>query len=430
MGSVAAWLLWAGMAAAQGVSVEGDVLSAGDGPAEALTPAMVAPAWGGPSLPPAYYGAFEPLYSSTERQYEAPGSLVDARFLSYQPQVLPAAYPQPLAGDAAGMPVAPPLAADESFGTFSDLGTADWTTGLPEMGAGVVWSHLSRTYMRSEAMTWQRRHSVGPTLAFNLNTGETLGSVSNMATEMQWGQRVTVGYFLREHIALEGTLVVNQSLQASTGAVGNNNLSLPGTLPLVTGLDFFAADIMGFNVSTDIESYEANLVVKTVIEDFSWIVGVRYIDLTDTCSIRSTDFDSGTSDYRVAAQNQLYGGQAGILVRHYWGRWGFEGLGKAFLAANEAEQSNRAFDANNTFVLRDATGSNRRTAFVGEVGFNGVYILLPRVKMIVGYNMLWLANVATGSGQLDFSSTATSGTGLATTELMLHGINFGIESRF
>jgi hypothetical protein len=79
---------------------------------------------------------------------------------------------------------------------------------------------------------------------------------------------------------------------------------------------------------------------------------------------------------------------------------------------NFARQSTLMRDDNNTVLFRDFTTEGREIAFVGDMNFNLAYDLRPNVAVTAGYYLLYVGGVALAPEQLDFTTTATSGSGI------------------
>jgi hypothetical protein len=213
-----------------------------------------------------------------------------------------------------------------------------------------------------------------------------------------------------------------------------NNLAIPGALGLVA-LDFFNADRMQVDYSSQLQSVEVNLVKKYCRANL--LAGLRYVSLDEEFNIHPNDPMTGMSDYNIATRNNLYGAQIGMEIDRCWGRFGLDTVVKAGLYANDAKQRQFVTDfpaglfIRNFFTQAPNSTSKANTAFVGEIGITGTYDLTCNLAFRAGYNMLWIEGVALAPNQLDFTNTPTSGTAVLTGGgLSLHGVTFGLEGRF
>lgn len=117
-----------------------------------------------------------------------------------------------------------------------------------------------------------------------------------------------------------------------------------------------------------------------------------------------------------------------------WDNWALEGWAKVVLGGAYLSQSQAPII---DIITPDPVIRGRRSRRDGEVGFVGdlncslVRRVTDDVSIRVGYNLIWLSGVAPAPDQFDFTTTASSGTGLDPGgNVFLHGANFGLERRW
>jgi hypothetical protein len=129
--------------------------------------------------------------------------------------------------------------------------------------------------------------------------------------------------------------------------------------------------------------------------------------------------------YDVTTRNRLYGGQVGARVQ-LWCRDAFSltTTGKAGVYGNV---SNHIASSSTGVATVTAAGADDRTAFVGELGFQGAARLTDHLSLRGGYRLLWIDGVALASEQLavtDFNQgTGFDGSG----DVFYHGAFVGLE---
>jgi hypothetical protein len=213
-----------------------------------------------------------------------------------------------------------------------------------------------------------------------------------------------------------------------------DELALPGDLGLATN-NFYFADEVSVRYESQLHNAEVNRVYccgDCCGRSVEFLYGLRYLNLNEEFSIVSTDFQEGTSTYDVETNNNLFGAQIGSRLRHCYGRWSWEGTGKAGIFGNAAEQHSAAIVDFPAFVVRPARSSSEGdVAFVGDVNLSAIYRLTDVWGFRAGYNLIWIDGVALAPDQLDFTNTADSGKEINTDGgLFLHGVNVGFEARW
>ncbi|MHB8968954.1 MAG: BBP7 family outer membrane beta-barrel protein [Pirellulaceae bacterium] len=176
------------------------------------------------------------------------------------------------------------------------------------------------------------------------------------------------------------------------------------------------------------------------------IGGYHFMRLDDELSIFSTTQTTLLEMLdNFNTQNEFHGGSIGVVgeIRH--GRWTTSGLAK--FSVGNMHQSVR-IDGSNSFsgvgtggMLAQPTnmGEYARdvTAFIPEIGVTTGYDVRNWLRLTVGYNFLWISNVALAGNQVDYGvdSSQFGGQGPAAEarpaftfqedEYWLHGLTLG-----
>jgi hypothetical protein len=295
------------------------------------------------------------------------------------------------------------------------------------------------SYFWAEGLILGRdNQSRGRPLALDLNTDEVLLSTGDSDFDWAGGLRVGYGTRICDCRSLEfGYLGVFDN-SASDGVELADTLMLPGDLGLQVN-NFFGADDVDVRYSSDLHSFEANMVCCCCGCDcagrsrsIEWLAGFRYLNFDEDFSISSFDDAEGTTVYAVETDNHLYGGQIGSRYRRCHGAWSWETTGKAGVYANDMDQSQAPIIDFPAFTFRDRTsGDDTDVAFVGDLNLSAIYQLNRVWGLRFGYNLIWLEGVALAVDQLDFSNTGNSGSELHSGGgVFLHGVNAGVEARW
>ena len=168
---------------------------------------------------------------------------------------------------------------------------------------------------------------------------------------------------------------------------------------------------------------------RRVGNNWTFIGGLRYLQFNEQLNSQLTNGPApGDHHYNVAALNDLFGVQAGLMydlcsscdccVQLY---------GKAGLYANHAAQHT----ALNCFCAPpmsfSANGSTTQAASVGELGINGSKRIWKNLALRGGYQVLILDGVATAPGQFPVTNLVSqSGLGNNDT-VVFHGATIGLE---
>jgi len=292
-------------------------------------------------------------------------------------------------------------------------------------------------YAQAEALFLSRNHqSFRQPLAIRVqdendpSPGTTLLSTGDLSFGTDPGVRVLLGHRVDDCLGWELSYFGIFHAGTSATVTGDNDLAIPGDLGRQS-LDFFGADRMRFEYSSELHNFEANR-IRAINDNLSLLAGFRYLYLGEQFNINSTDLDTGTGDYHIGTSNNLFGAQLGARVQRACGRLGWDLTGKAGVFGNASKQSQSVTDFPPGFFLRSPrSNSGGSVAFVGDVNFSLTYRLTDVWAVRGGYNLMWIEGVALAPDQLDFANESTSGTALHHAGgMFLHGANVGLEARW
>ena len=293
----------------------------------------------------------------------------------------------------------------------------------------LFWSRVNRNSDQPVVILTQDANGNYPGPAV-LTTGDLAGSDANP------GMRVMLGWKRDCDSAIELTYFGLWDLNSSRTVTGADDLAIPGDLGLAS-LDFFAADRMVVTYRTQLNNFEVNYLHDIGCNNCpccncQWLVGFRYLNLEDQFNIQSTDVNTGTSNYHISTQNNLFGAQIGARIVRHCNRFGWDATGKVGLFGNAAEESQYVTDFPPGFFLRPPrSDSAGQVSMVADINVSAVYQLNCNWSVRAGYNVMWIEGVATAPDQLDFTDTPTSGSTVASNGgLFLHGANVGVEARW
>ena len=282
-------------------------------------------------------------------------------------------------------------------------------------------------YASAEALFLRRDNSsVDQPIVLDSGTTQTLISAGDLNFDTEAGVRFCLGRQLNDHLALEAGYFGLHEWSATATAVGSNNLRIPGDLALAT-LDYFDADQMQVDYNSEIHSAEISLVKQH--EQLHILCGFRYFEFDDDLNINTYEGGTNTtSDYNIRARNSLYGAQVGAKFLQSIRRAEFRAVGKVGIYGTDSRQSTVVGDFDNQFTLRNVHASEADAAFVGEIGLNLAMPVRNSLRIVAGYNLLWVEGIALAPDQLDFTDTPTSSQFVNTDGgVFFYGANIGLE---
>lgn len=334
-----------------------------------------------------------------------------------------------------------PLAGDGQPGQTVTFGfdnppfePAEWPDAKSMCDEGPKSASPSRRYVRAEALFFKLGSGAGnqPVVVSTEDPNPVVMMSNDGGLGTQVGPRITFGTLNEENRGWELAYFGLLGGDGSATATGDNNLAIPGDLGLAS-TNFYNADQISAASAGQLHSFEVNRVWQT--GNWTLLGGFRYLRLWDTYDLQAGDPDTSASVYHLAAANNLFGGQAGARRTGQLWKMEWDAGGKIGLYGNGASQSQYVTDFPNpepVYFLRAPVSSDESLAsFVGEINLNAGIPLTNWLTARAGYNFLWVEGVALAANQMDFTDTASSGTGTNTTGgVFMHGANVGLEARW
>jgi hypothetical protein len=356
-----------------------------------------------------------------------------------------------------------------------------------------------RLWIRTEYLLWQTKHAHIPPLVTS-SPATSLGVIGQPGTEVllggsldyeeQSGGRFTLGVWLDpcKCFGLEGSyfflgqrtthftaassgvpLLARPFFNTATGAEDSELVANPviPTLPNVMPL----AGRIAVESSSRFQGAEANGVINLWQRCGRWdmILGGRFLRLDENIGITEDLTVQGTSPFaganfmlgdHFATRNEFWGGQIGLRSEWCWRRWSLGLSAKVALG-----DTHERVDINGSTVITPPGGvgtsfagglltqptnigrfSKDRFAVAPEAGLNIAYQITPRVRALVGYDFLYISNVARAADQIDrvvnptqLPSLAGRGTLVGParpavlfkdSDFWAQGVNFGLEFRY
>ena len=437
IGLVMTAALWAGVAAAQGMTNAG----AGDD----LPPDLTVPSQGIEALPaPAGQGTEAPIASQSDAGPSADsgdGYCESGNGDSYLPQ-------------ERGLWTE--LAPIESTGTWLRRGF--WYAETDAVIYNRLWNRKDQRFAAEDQNVTNGPVS-GTSLGFNpifLDTNRVL-ILNGGLPGQDVAARGTLGNFLfRDDHNRDHTV----EFTAQGGGTWEQNRTVASVAPNGLFVPFFqaghnrtfnASSTQSIDYASDLAGFEMNYRVHSRLGhdqlvmdpngdwhraadagfEKEYLVGLRFIEMGERFDWNATDIATGAvivgddGEYRIRTMNDMFGYQMGTGVTYQAPRWSIGTFAKGGVFLNRATgQSQLNFTADNTNDFNQRMVENQ-LSFVGEFKLQGKYNLLPNVSLRAGYELLLITSAAIAPNQATFTSDTTY---LNTTaNPFYHGAVFGVD---
>ena len=437
IGLVMTAALWAGVAAAQGMTNAG----AGDD----LPPDLTVPSQGIEALPaPAGQGTEAPIASQSDAGPSADsgdGYCESGNGDSYLPQ-------------ERGLWTE--LAPIESTGTWLRRGF--WYAETDAVIYNRLWNRKDQRFAAEDQNVTNGPVS-GTSLGFNpifLDTNRVL-ILNGGLPGQDVAARGTLGNFLfRDDHNRDHTV----EFTAQGGGTWEQNRTVASVAPNGLFVPFFqaghnrtfnASSTQSIDYASDLAGFEMNYRVHSRLGhdqlvmdpngdwhraadagfEKEYLVGLRFIEMGERFDWNATDIATGAvivgddGEYRIRTMNDMFGYQMGTGATYQAPRWSVGTFVKGGVFLNRATgQSQLNFTADNTNDFNQRMVENQ-LSFVGEFKLQGKYNLLPNVSLRAGYELLLITSAAIAPNQATFTSDTTY---LNTTaNPFYHGAVFGVD---
>jgi len=294
--------------------------------------------------------------------------------------------------------------------------------------------------------------------------------------KLQGGGRITAGVWLDpDHdIAVGGRFfgLGGDTTRFSQGSTGDPILAIPYFNALLQQQDAVLiahSDVSSGSISANLstnniigfEAFTEIMMLRDMNRRIDLIAGYQFMRLDDELGLSSdSTFTSGfltgtrveTNDI-FRATNEFHGGTVGLKGRMARGQWSLEALGKVGLgnmrqqvsiagqrAVTPAGGGGPLVSTGGIFAQASNIGTFERDTFcyLPELTFNLKYHVSPCLNFHIGYNILWLSDVALSADQIDTSvnfaqpiaGPARPAFAFVDNDYWLQGINFGLNWDF
>ena len=352
------------------------------------------------------------------------------------PGAMPTNYPmaqqlnaqQAMYGDGSGAPADAGGPMDPSMGSGPD-------GSCPACGGGCCPPFVAAGYVYGDFELFYARRTDGyhdQALIIDVPSGDTIIGAHALNFNYEPGVRATAGYMWSQGFGVEGTYF--GQFNFNRGVIVNSTApTLAAPTPGVAGtlgdssVDFTADTQMSVFYTSQLHNGELNFVLP--YGSFQWLAGFRFVQVQE-----SLDFSSSTgvtaSDYTIHTNNNLYLGQIGARGQWEIGRFQFEASAKAGIGDNATNEQQVEGDLGNTATTM-ASATKSTVCFVGEVDLTALISLSEHWTGRLGYNAVWVTDLALAPNQLDFNfPLPTTNSVNRSGDILLHGFTAGLEFRY
>ena len=274
---------------------------------------------------------------------------------------------------------------------------------------------------------WRDNRSNVQSIVNSIAPATSVFNTRNVDFDTGIGPSFRIGHMNDECTGLEVQYFSALDFSGEADVISPGNLAGAGQFLQLPGWD--NVDEMHADYTSELHNVEINH--QSTWGRLSLLAGFRYLRLTDDLGIRAITFGTGSDDYRVHSENNLFGAQLGGRYRACYNTFFWEFTGKAGVFGNDANQSQFLTAGGSSVVLRNFTGAGGTTSFVGDMNISAGFQLTDIWSFRCGYNLLWIDQVALAADNLDFNLVPTAGTGIDKRgDVFLHGINIGLEGRW
>ncbi len=328
-----------------------------------------------------------------------------------------------------------------------------------------TWLRRGFWYVESEAVVLNRYWDRSPKiLASDLSSGGQQDlRLDRSKPGAEGNLRLTLGRFLfrdgenRDHtMELTGFGGGEWSSLSRIASDVPNTLFVPGQLDRGNP-SFDGASRMASQYDSRLTSFELNYRVRqrmgrdqmVMTPNGDWVrrassgisknflVGLRYIDLTENLRWTADDIDATVLNgntiadggvYDVRTSNDVIGPQLGGGIAYETDRFSFEVYGKGGVMLNDAKGTSRLTVQNLTQGDLEPFYTNNREGlltYVFQTGMIGRWHMRPNLSLRGGYELMYFVNMAMAPDQIkfdpEFSRVTTSG------DPFYHGVTLGLE---
>lgn len=281
---------------------------------------------------------------------------------------------------------------------------------------------LPRWVVTPDALFLQRRTPDSTVLMGNLFDPAQILNASDFDQGFHAGVDFSVARRLGDRNAIEVRYFGIDGWDAgtSTATTPGDPLLVNAAVPIIA----WAGDSIDARYSSELHNFEING-YHELLPRLSLLTGFRYLELDENFAANLND-SPVPFVYDAATRNRAYGFQLGGQAV-LWGcgePFSIDFVGKAGIFGNCAAQASQYSTG---LVTLPASGTDRSTAFVGELGVTAKYQFTQCLLVRGGYRLLWVDGMALATDQVA-ASEFVSGSGInATSDAFYHGAFVGRE---
>jgi hypothetical protein len=213
-----------------------------------------------------------------------------------------------------------------------------------------------------------------------------------------------------------------------------------GDLSLVTESEFMAAD-----------AFIRCLMFRNSCSRLDFLFGYQFGRLDESLVIETNTMDLFGVRDSFLTRNEFHGGHFGVQGQYRWGGWGLE-LAAKFGFGNMQQQAILSGSTSNStqnsgLLVQEETnaGTHQRDEFsyMHDTGLKLVYFPTKRVKLSLGYSLMFFSDVLRPGDQIDTAvdsrlfpavpapaGAARPAFQFDSNHFYAHGLNLGLECRF
>lgn len=242
-------------------------------------------------------------------------------------------------------------------------------------------------------------------------TQETVVTTRSLVHEFNFepGYRLGASYMERTW-SVEGVYLWLNEWKGDKHKTGRSNLNYPFNNPnLAPGLR--NADSAQAIYTSQFWTAEANYWRHVTPRradyfSFSWIAGLRYVQLNEKCEVAFDKRFQGKSEYDVHTKNYMPGPQVGLDIQvNPYRQWSWDFFGKIGGLLNYNRQKTFLAEENDATVLRDTKRQNYSAALFIELGASLAWQFWSHMNLHLGYEVFYMSGVALAPERLSRSSS-------------------------
>ena len=348
---------------------------------------------------------------------------------------VPTTMGTPTQPHAIGEPLIAPPATSSPVVSSAMNPTESYVSGCDSCGDGACYdpNAISGLFNSCGSCSFARRYFIADALYYDRDDGvinnSNFGSLNNFDWNAGW--RFTLGRRMDStrgrEISYMGTLPVDQNRFSTspTGIITSRFIPADGFGSAQTS-GFFNATQQLEAKQTSFHSLEFNR-VRWGWDVLKTYFGFRYLYVDDSYTMYSQSITNDQGFFQLETMNHLFGPHIGAELFYDVGyRMSFSLVSKFGVYANINETDTVMFNNGTQFLNNEDREGTISTSY--ELGLNTHFRLNRNARLRLGYNLLYLGDVASVSDNFPrFLTPSTVGNATDDDEMFFHGVNVGFE---